>query len=103
MPAIPLTPEIEKVSRRCVWYKTPAEAVGEPEHFVAHVLTYGTHEDVKALRKFVSDDDLREAMNNAPSGIYDGRSWSYWQLKLFGRYDPPPMPSRLDLLVASDI
>lgn len=97
---IPLTPEIETVSRRCVWYKSPEEAVEYPEHFIAHVLTYGWHEDVKALRKVVSDDDLRNAMNNAPAGVFDSRSWSYWQLKLFNRFDPPPMPSREERLAA---
>lgn len=94
MRTIPLTPEIEAVSRRCVWYKSPEQAVQYPEHFIAHVLTYGMHEDVKTLRKIVSDDELREAINNAPAGVYDSRSWSYWQLMLFNRYAPPPMPSR---------
>jgi len=94
MRTIPLTPEIAAVSRRCVWYKSPEDAVQYPEHFIAHVLTYGVHEDVKALRKFVTDDELRQSMDNAPAGVFDSRSWSYWQLMLFDRFTPPPMPNR---------
>jgi hypothetical protein len=95
-----LTPEIEAVARRCVWYKPPAAAIEAPEHFIAHVLTYGTHEDVAVLRRAVTDDELRAAMNNAPAGVFDGRSWSYWQLKLFDRYTAPPLPTRAERLAA---
>ena len=41
----------------------------------------------------VSDDDLREALAQAPPGVFDARSWSYWHLML----DPspaPPLPQR---------
>lgn len=100
MRAIPLTPEIETVAQRCVWFKPAAAAVAAPEHFIAHVLTYGTFEDVQALRRVVSDDELREALDNAPAGVFDGRSWSYWHLKLFDRYDPPPLPARAERLAA---
>jgi len=45
------------------------------------------------IRRHVSDDDLREALDRAPPGIMDARSWAYWNSKL-GRYPPPPMPVR---------
>jgi hypothetical protein len=60
---------------------------------VAYVLTYGTHEDVRTLRRYLSDGELLEALDHAPPGIFDPRSWTYWNLKL-GRYPAPPMPMR---------
>jgi hypothetical protein len=77
-----------------MWFKSPRDAIAMPVHFIAYVLTYGTHEDVSKLRRFVSDDALREALASAPPGVFDDRSWAYWHLKL-GRYPPPPLPSRM--------
>jgi hypothetical protein len=41
----------------------------------------------------VSEVDWREALDRAPPGIIDARSWAYWNSK-FGRWPPPPMPRR---------
>jgi hypothetical protein len=41
----------------------------------------------------VSDDDFREALDHAPPGIIDPRSWAYWNSKM-GRYPPPAAPVR---------
>jgi hypothetical protein len=48
---------------------------------------------MKALRRHVSDDDFREALDKAPPGIIDRRSWAYWNPTM-GRWPPPPMPRR---------
>lgn len=93
MKPLPVRPDLEAVALRVVWFKTPAEALADARHFIAHVLTYGTHEDCVVLRRYVDDDGLREAVWNAPPGIFDARSWAYWNLKT-GRYPPPPLPTR---------
>ncbi len=93
MNPLPHTVELEAVARHTVWFKEPAQALEQPFRFVAHVLTYGTHEDVTTLRKYVTDHDLREAIEHAPPGIFDPRSWAYWNLKI-GRYPAPPLPQR---------
>jgi hypothetical protein len=93
MRPLPNVPELQSLARRVVWFKSPGDAIAMPTHFIAHVLTYGTHEDVSVLRRFVPDDELREALACAPAGVFDNRSWAYWHLKL-GRYPPPPLPSR---------
>ena len=36
---------------------------------------------------------VREALDRAPPGIFDPRSWAYWNLKL-GRYPAPALPRR---------
>ena len=92
-PLVPTT-ELEVVARRCVWFMEPAAALARPAHFIAHVLTYGMAEDVKTLRRYVSDDMLATALDQAPPGVFDGRSWGYWHLKLKGLRHPPPLPER---------
>jgi hypothetical protein len=93
MKAIPLTPDTEALARRLVWFEEPAEALSDPVRFVAYALARATHEDMNILRGFLTDDDLREALDHAPPGIIDPRSWAYWNSKL-GRYPVPPLPAR---------
>lgn len=93
MKDIPYTPDTEALARRLVWFETPAEALADTSRFIAYALARATHEDMKLLRAFMTDDDLREALDRAPPGIIDARSWAYWNSKL-GRYPAPPMPTR---------
>lgn len=53
---------------------------------------YATHQGIRLLRKYLDDDGLPEALDRAPLGITDPRSWSYWNVRL-GRY-PPTSQSR---------
>jgi hypothetical protein len=91
MKRLPLTPEVEAVAQRVFWFEEPAKAIADPVRFLAYAMTYGSIADVTTLRRYLSDDDLREALSNAPPGIFDPRSWAYWNLML-GRYPTPPMP-----------
>jgi hypothetical protein len=93
MKNLPLNSELESVARRVVWFEPPARALADPIRFAAYVLTYGMHGDVEALRRYIGDDGLKEAVLNAPPGIFDGRSWAYWNVKI-GRFPTPPMPER---------
>lgn len=94
MNALPLTPEIEAIARRVVWFEPPAQAAANTVRFLAYTMTYGDDTDMREVRRFLSDDDLREALKQAPAGIFDPRSWAYWNLKL-GRYPAPPLPVRV--------
>jgi hypothetical protein len=60
---------------------------------MAYAMTYARHEDMRVIREYVSDEDFREALDRAPPGIIDPRSWAYWNSKM-GRYPPPPLPKR---------
>lgn len=93
MKPIPLTAETEVVARRVVWFEAPEQALSEPVRFMAYAMAYATHEDMRVLRRYVSDEDFREALEQAPPGIIDRRSWAYWNSKM-GRYPAPPMPVR---------
>ena len=93
MKTIPQTPVTEVLARRLIWFEEPSEALSDTVRFVAYALARGTHQDMKLIRAFLTDEDLREALDHAPPGIIDARSWAYWNSKL-GRYPAPPMPTR---------
>ncbi len=90
---LPLTPETEAFARRVVWFEEPEEALVDTFRLAAYAFARATHEDMKLLRSFLNDEDLREALDHAPPGVIDPRSWAYWNLKL-GRVPAPPMPKR---------
>lgn len=73
----------------------PEEALADPVHFLAYAMTYGTVEDLKALESIVGPDEFREVLENAPPGIFDIRSWAYWNLKC-GKQPAPPLPTRFN-------
>jgi len=93
MKPIPLTPLTLDIARRIIWFEPPEQALSEPIRFMAYAMTYARHEDMRVIRRYVCDDDFREALDQAPPGIIDTRSWAYWNSK-FGRYPAPSMPVR---------
>jgi hypothetical protein len=93
MKPIPVNDETKAVARRVVWFQSPEEALADPVRFMAFAFARATHEEMQALRAFLDDSDLREALDKAPPGVIDPRSWAYWNLRL-GRYPAPLMPKR---------
>jgi hypothetical protein len=59
-------------------------------------MTYGTLEDLRALHGVIGPDEFREVLDNAPPGVFDARSWAYWNLKC-SRSPAPPLPVRRGL------
>jgi hypothetical protein len=93
MKQLPVTRQVEAIARRVVWFEEPSQAVVDTVRFLAYAMTYGDDNDMRVIRQYLSDEELREALDKAPAGIFDPRSWAYWNLKL-GRYPTPPMPER---------
>ena len=93
MRVIPVTPQTVKVARRIIWFEEPEKALADPVRFMAYAMTYAHHEDMRVIRQYVSDEEIRQALDTAPPGIIDPRSWAYWNLKM-GRFPPPPQPKR---------
>ncbi len=81
------------MARRIVWFEPPAQALKDPIRFMAYAMAAATYEDMKVLRRYVSDVEFREALDKAPPGIIDPRSWAYWNSRM-GRYPTPPVPKR---------
>jgi hypothetical protein len=93
MKVLPVTPELLRVGRRVIWFEEPERALADPVQFLAHVMVFGTVEDLKALRGIVGKDEYCEVLEQAPPGIFDARSWAYWNL-VCGRQPRPPLPVR---------
>lgn len=88
-----LTPELRRAAERCVWFEPPETAIAIPARLAAYIFTYGGLEDVRALCSQLKDGDLEQLLDMAPPGVFDARSWAYWNL-IVGRYQTPPMPQR---------
>jgi hypothetical protein len=93
MMPFPHTPELLRAAKRIVWFKPPEEALDSPVELMAHAMRHATDEDMALLLAHIGESGLREAIDNAPAGIIDARSWSYWNAKI-GRYPAPPAPQR---------
>ena len=93
MKPLPATPEFMRAARRIVWFEPPEVSLANPIKLMAYALKASTDEDMALLLAHVGHDGLVEALDNAPPGIIDARSWSYWNAKV-GRTPAPPMPTR---------
>src|ERR1700692_2883846 len=89
MKPMPKTPELLRVAERGVWFKPPETTLDDPLHFLAHVMTYGTREDIAVVSSVVGRNEFGEVLDHAPPGVFDPRSWAYWNLKC-GRDPVPP-------------
>ena len=93
MKPLPRNNELLAVAPRIIWFEEPERALADPARFLAYLMTYGTPSDLAIVKHHVSEDAFAEALENAPAGIIDKRSWAYWNA-MAGRYPPPAMPRR---------
>jgi len=57
-------------------------------------MTYGTLDDIATGMKYYADVDFELVLKDPPAGIFDRRSWNYWNLR-YHREPVPPLPQRL--------
>ena len=93
MKVLPAEPELLAIAERVVWFETPQRALADSLRFMAYLMTYGTAEEVVTVLRYLAPEDVREAVETRPPGVFDDRSWAYWNV-MVGRYPVPPMPSR---------
>jgi hypothetical protein len=85
--------DLKRVAKRVVWFKIPEETLNETKLFLAHVMTFGTLDDIVTTMKYYSDDDFDLVLKDPPAGIFDPRSWNYWNLR-YPHEPVPPLPQR---------
>ena len=84
---------LQMVARRVVWFKKPEQALQETKLFLAHVMTYGTLSDISTTLQYFSEADFEAVIDDPPAGIFDLRSWTYWNVR-FRREPVPALPKR---------
>lgn len=85
--------DILDVASRVVWFEEPGKTLSDKKFFLSHVMTYGTIEDILAVKNIFTDKDFMETLEEPVPGIFDSRSWAYWNT-IFGKIPTPPMKSR---------
>ena len=85
--------ELHQVAKRVVWFDSPEQTLQNPRLFLAHLMVYGTIEEIIIAKRHYAGGDFMEVLNNPPPGVFDPRSWTYWNL-IYGRYPAPPLPTR---------
>jgi hypothetical protein len=94
MKPLPLNADLLHVASYVIWFEPPERALANPVRFLTYLMTYGTIGEIDVVRRYLPLDDFREALERAPPGIMDKRSWAYWNI-VTGRYPVPPMPRRI--------
>ena len=96
-----MLPEVDSASLhpfacKYIWWKTPEEALLQPERVIAQVMNIGDYDDVQTLDALVGEDVLREVLLHAEIGEFNERSWAYWHYRLgLAEWNTlPPMPTR---------
>src|SRR5689334_14495361 len=91
--SFPKTAELIQIAKRVVWFKDPLDTLNNPIHFMSYLMTYGFYEDVKTVKKYATEEDFLAVLECAPPGVFDPRSWAYWNL-MCNRLPIPAMPTR---------
>jgi hypothetical protein len=85
--------ELQLVAKRVLWFEEPDEALSYPGRFLAYLMTYGSWDEILTARKYFTDRDFEAVLEDPPTGIFDVRSWTYWN-HVYGRSTVPPLPLR---------
>jgi hypothetical protein len=85
--------DLRRVAKRVVWFKAPDDALKDVKLFLSHVMTYGTLSDISTVLQDFSEADFEAIINDPPPGVFDRRSWTFWNVRY--HHEPvPPLPSR---------
>jgi hypothetical protein len=66
MKAIPLNEETATIAAQIIWFDPPAKSLSDPVRFMAYAMTYAMHEEMRVIRRYVSDEDFKEALDHTP-------------------------------------
>lgn len=87
---------LERIAPKYVWWQDAQTTLRHPALLVARVMNMGDYAEVQELTHWLSDDCLREILENAEVGQFNERSWAYWHFRLGlpASERVPPMPRR---------
>lgn len=84
------------MAAKYVWWQPPERALEDRRVLLAQMMTLGTVADTRWLLARVPESELRSVLLDPPIGVFNGRSWNFWHLRL-GLIPTPPLPARRPL------
>ena len=82
-----------RMAKKYVWWQSPERALADGRVLLAQMMTLGTADDVRWLLSVVSSEHLLQVLDDPPIGVFNRRSWAFWNLRL-GREPVPALPAR---------
>ncbi len=82
------------IARRVCWWEPVAATLENTPLFLCRIMALGTWEDIRIALDHYGRDAFREALQNAPPGLFDPRSWHYWHHRL-QLLPVPSLPQRV--------
>jgi hypothetical protein len=89
----PYPAELLRIARKVVWYDAPEETLEDLRTFLAHLMVYGSPEDLATVRRYVPEEEFRRALEEASAGVFTVEAWHRWH-EHFGILPVPPLPRR---------
>jgi hypothetical protein len=86
-------PELLQVAKRVAWFDPPEETLRRPRLFLAHLMNFGTEEDLRIARNSFPEEAFKDVLDHPPAGVFTRTSWERWN-RLYGRIPLPPLPKR---------
>jgi hypothetical protein len=85
--------QLVKMAERMIWWQSPTVTLRDPDRLIAQVMAIGRNPDVSQVMSLFGEDAMREVLAAVPPGVFGGRAWNYWHLRL-GYARVPPLPVR---------
>jgi hypothetical protein len=74
--------EMARIARRVCWWQSAEATLENTTLFLCRVMVFGTWADVCFVLDKYGYVSFREALQSAPPGLFDNRSWHYWHHRL---------------------
>jgi hypothetical protein len=71
-----------RIARRVCWWQPADVTLQNTRLFLCQVMVFGTWDDVCFVLDKHNKASFREALQSAPPGLFDNRSWHYWHHRL---------------------
>jgi hypothetical protein len=85
--------QMAMIARRVCWWQSPEATLQNMPLFLCRVMVFGAWADVTVVLNKYGKASFRGALQSAPPGLFDHRSWHYWHHRL--KVLPvPELPSR---------
>jgi hypothetical protein len=86
--------QLAAIARRVCWWQPAASTLKDTPVFLCRIMALGTWEDTCIALERYGRNAFREALQNAPPGLFDPRSWHYWHHRL-ELLPVPSLPERV--------